>query len=320
MNKVITIFGPTASGKTSTSIKLADYIISKKQLPAEIVNFDSLLFYKELNIGTAKPSMDERMGIEHHLIDIASAHSPINASDYVKLAEDKIEDLHKRSIIPILVGGSGFYLRALIKGMYQSAQQDQHIKDKVEILLQSGGISGIREFLRINDPKSLDQLHENDIYRNCRAVEFFLLTGNQISQARQEMEDKNPYDLSANCQHDWDCFHINLDITKEYHFPIILQRTREMLRQGLIDEVKGLLSTGFNGKEKPLQSIGYKETQDFLCNKITSQDELIERISIATRQLAKSQRTWFKKITPKQSYSPLDDFSIITESLSRYLN
>ncbi len=320
MNKVITIFGPTASGKTNISIKLAQHLIAKESRNAEIINFDSLLFYRELNIGTAKPTLDERMGVKHHLIDIASAHHPINAADYVKFAKDKIEELHHNNIIPILVGGSGFYLRALIKGMYQSTTPDPIIKIKVDELFRDQGISGIREFLQQYDPKSLTQLHENDVYRNCRAVEFFLTTGQPISSARQEMEEKNPYDLSQNCQNDWDCFHLYLDLPKEQHYPIIVKRAHEMLRQGLVNEVKELLNSGFSGVEKPLQSIGYKETQEFLKKVITSESELIERISISTRQLAKSQRTWFKKISPKHDFSPLGDFSKIVEKIHLYLN
>lgn len=320
MNKVITIFGPTASGKTSVSIKLAKVLIEQQNIQTEIINFDSLLFYRELNIGTAKPSLEERDGVTHHLIDIASAKTPMNASDYVSVAEAKIKDLHEKNILPILVGGSGFYLRALIKGMYKAESPSLEIKNRLETLIQQQGVEGLRQYLSLYDPQSLTHIHQNDLYRNSRAVEYHLITGTPISVARMEMEENDPYDFTKSCKNQWDCLHLYLDLPKEQHYKIIFDRTKKMIELGLIDEVKNLLKNGFSGEEKPLCSIGYKETQEYLRGMIASQEQLVERISISTRQLAKSQRTWFKKIEPKKQLSPFDNFDICKELVLTHLN
>ncbi len=173
-HSLIIISGPTACGKTSSSIKLAKFLTSKN-IQVEIINFDSLLFYKEISIGTAKPSLMEQDGIIHHLIDIQSIKNEINASDFVALAKLKIQELQSKNIIPILVGGSAFYLRALIMGMYEetSSTEDQklknEIKEKWKKIYQENGIFEIVNYLKQNDPESLLNYHENDHYRLTRA-------------------------------------------------------------------------------------------------------------------------------------------------------
>lgn len=318
--KLITISGPTASGKTKNSILIAKKIEEALKAQAVIINFDSLLFYQELSIGTAKPSLSERMGIEHRLIDISSAKSPLNAADYVHMAETEIEKCFAQNQIPILVGGSGFYLRALIKGMFEAPTPPASVKDEVDRIIAEEGAEAIRHRLEKCDPKSFERLHPNDLYRNSRALEFFLTTGKPISEEHSAMEAKDPYDFSRDCAHDWDCLHLYLDLPKPLHWNIIHQRTSEMIESGLIDEVKMLLKNGFSAEDRPLQSIGYKETIDYLEGKLTSQEELIERIDISTRQLAKSQRTFFKKMIPKHCFSPLEDPTPMLQLVLDYLN
>ncbi len=305
-NAIIIISGPTATGKTSVSIKLAKTLESKKILTA-IVNFDSLLFYRELNIGTAKPSLIEQQQCEHHLIDITSAATPLNASDYIKLAKEKIDAIHRQGKVAILVGGSGFYLRALLKGMYQGAATDKKIKNKVETIYNQNGIEPLRQILKDEDPKSYNSLHANDHYRIMRAVEYLWTTNNPISLEKEKMDALNPYDLSLPINSDWNLFHCYLDLPKKLHYQIIQMRTKKMFEDGLLEEVKGLIQNGFTGKEKPLQSIGYKETFAYINNEFSSIDECMERISISTRQLAKSQRTWFKKVEGKNQYNSFED-------------
>ncbi len=305
-DKIIIVSGPTACGKTKTSIEVALAIKNQWGRQAEIINFDSLLFYQELSIGTAKPTLEERQGIPHHLIDICSAKSPLNAADYLRKAEILIEEKLKEHTIPILVGGSGFYLRALIKGMYETPETPEEIKKQVHERYEQEGISPFLELLKKHDPQSLKTLHENDHYRLLRAAEFFLTTGKPISEEKEKKAQENPYDFSRNAYPNCDFFHLYLDIPKEQHWALIEKRTRKMFEDGLLDEVKSLLSSGFDGNEKPLQSIGYKETVDFLQGKISNHEELIERIVISTRQLAKSQRTFFAKVTPKWTHNPLN--------------
>ena len=316
MKKLIVISGPTASGKTSYSIKIASKIKEQLDIDCKIINFDSLLFYRELNIGTAKPTLEERSGIPHMLIDVASAKTPLNAHDYIQMAEKEIEACHESGIIPILVGGSAFYLRALIKGMYESVSPSQELKTEIDGLFKSKGITPFIEFLKENDPETMEILHENDHYRIMRAYEHIKQTGETFSAQRKKMELNDPYDLSKGARSDWDLHHIYLDIPREEHWSYITRRTKEMIDSGLVEEVKELLGNGFTGEEKPLNSIGYIETLKYLNNEFEDSEAYSERISISTRQLAKSQRTFFNKISPKLSYHPLqDEEKIFSEAL-----
>lgn len=318
-NPVITISGPTASGKTGTSISLAQQLNMMTQDIAVIVNFDSLLFYKEISIGTAKPTIEEQSGVEHRLIDIRSISNPMNASEYVETARTEINNILKENRIPILVGGSGFYLRSLIKGMYDSTPPTTEIKIKVDQLYATEGIHPFLNILQEVDQDSYSRLHPNDHYRIQRAVEFYWTTGRPISAEKRRMEENDPYDFSKNLANDWNCFHIYLDLEKELHWSIIADRAKLMIKNGLENEVRNLLLRGFTGEESPLQSIGYKEILDYINGKYSNIEECLERISISTRQLAKSQRTWYKKITPKSSYNPLFDKNKIIEDCFNFL-
>lgn len=309
------ISGATASGKTSLSIDLA-LELKAHEIEAEIVNFDSLLFYKGLDIGTAKPSPQERHGVPHHLIDICEISEEMNASKFIQLAEPLISKLHNEHKIPILVGGSAFYIRALIKGMYDGTSISDKTRSTVDQTLKEKGFSYIREELARVDPNSYQSLHENDEYRNIRAYEFYLQTGTPISKEKSKIED--PYDFEQTEHSEWDIFHIYLEVPKEEHWNIIKKRTHEMVEQGLLDEVSTLLkSDHLIGDEKSLQSIGYKESVEFLqSGNGESKEDLAEKIYISTRQLAKSQKTFFKKIKPKHTYHPLKDKDkIIIEGL-----
>jgi tRNA dimethylallyltransferase len=318
--KIIFISGPTASGKTSTSISLSKALI-ENSIPSEVVNFDSLLFYKELNIGTAKPTTEEMQGITHHLVSCQSAKEPMNASDFLDKADNLLRELTEAGKVPIFVGGSGFYLRAFIKGMYESTPISEEIREKVEAIYQEKGIEFFREFLKENDPASYDQLHENDHYRNIRAYEHFIQNGTPISEQKEKLDESKPYDFSINRLTEYEFHHIYLDIEKSEHWEIIVSRCEKMVKDGLVQEMKELLNSGFTGEEKPLKSIGYKETFDFINDKFESEKDYIERMAISTRQLAKSQRTFFKKVTPKSTYHPINDRDlIISQALSFVTN
>lgn len=315
---VILITGPTASGKTGISIELAKLIKNNYQLQSAIVNFDSLLFYEELNIGTAKPTQEEMQEVEHYLIGIRSVHSPYNASEFVEDSTRVIKELHEEKKVVILVGGSGFYIRALLKGMYESGTTPDNIRKEVEELYQEEGIQPFLEILKIHDPESFERLHENDHYRVMRAVEFFKTTGKKISELKKTFDANDPYDFSKNKFPEWNLFHIHLDLPKDEHFKIIVERTKSMLDNGLINEVKSLLSSGFSGEEKPLKSIGYKEVIDFLSQKLPG-TELIEKINISTRKLAKAQRTFFKKCLNKRTYHPLNERESLQAEIKEFL-
>lgn len=317
-NKLIVVSGPTASGKTKTSIEIAKHIEKNLNRRAAIVNFDSLLFYKEISIGTAKPTLLERDGIEHHMIDIESINSPMNASGFIKKGEEAILELFKQDKVVILVGGSAFYLRALLKGMYESPTAPKELKEGITEQYKNEGIAPFIEFLKNNDPQSLINLHVNDHYRLMRAVEYFQLTGDKISDKKKEHDQLNPYDFST-ISHPWDVLHFYLDLPKDEHFEIIKKRTKEMFDQGLMDEVKELEANGFFMTEKPLASIGYKEALELKNGLFENEEQCIERIAISTRQLAKAQRTFFNKITPKESFNPIHDQGKIKERVTSFL-
>ena len=320
MNKIIIVSGPTATGKTKTSIEIAKTIINGLHMKAVVVNFDSLVFYKELSIGTAKPTVQEMDGVEHFLVGFASINSPMNASNFIAMGEEIINTAMKEKKVIILVGGSAFYLRALLKGMYESTSTPQNIKECVDNWYESGGIEVINDYLRKHDPDSIINYHENDHYRLMRAVEHFEATGTKISIQKKFFDEMNPYDFSE-IIHPWEVLHIYLDIPRDEHFQIITNRTKKMFDDGLLDEIDQLEKSGFNLEEKPLASIGYKESIEFRkgISQFKNVEQCIERISISTRQLAKSQRTFFNRITPKESFNPINDQAKIMDRVAIFL-
>lgn len=310
--KVIIISGPTASGKTDLAIELAS------RYGGEIVNFDSLLLYQEINIGTAKPTPEERKTIPHHMIDVRSIQDPMNAADYSREAFPIIQNLLQKNQIVYLVGGSGFYLQALLKGMYDSPTTPHEISLRSEKLYQEEGITPFLNILSEQDPKSFERYHKNDHYRIRRAVEHWWTTGTQLSNAR-EVKDQSNLNLENPTIHDWNLLHVYLDIPRDEHLKIIEKRTDRMLENGLIQEVQDLLAQGFNGQEKPLQSIGYKESLDYLSGVYKNLKECRERIIISTRQLAKAQRTWFNRDQSKKIYHPLDERLKIFHQVEKFI-
>jgi tRNA dimethylallyltransferase len=311
--KVVIVSGPTATGKTDISIELA------RNFGGEIVNFDSLLLYKEITIGTAKPTAIEQGEIPHHMIDVASISDPLNAADYAKNALPIIQKLHQENKIVYLVGGSGFYLQALLQGMYDSPTTPQEILDKSEHLYRTQGIAPFIEILKIEDAPSCARYHLNDHYRIRRAVEHFWTTGIPLSSERAKKDQENAGRRNSTV-HGWNILHLHLDMPKEEHFEIIQKRTSKMLSLGLIDEVQSLLNKGFSGLEKPLQSIGYKEVLDLHFGVLKSPEECRERIVISTRQLAKSQRTWFKRISGKEIFHPITQKTSISDAVKTFIN
>jgi tRNA dimethylallyltransferase len=310
--KVIVVSGPTASGKTDLAIELA------LKFGGEVVNFDSLLLYQEITIGTAKPTEDERKKIPHHMIDVRSIANPMNAADYWRMAFPLIEKLLSGNKLVYLVGGSGFYLQALLKGMYESTTTPPDISQRSNELYEKEGITPFLEILKQHDPKSLELYHYNDHYRVRRAVEHWWSTGTQMSAARESKDELN-VQMDRPCVHNWKVLHIHLDLPKAEHLKIIESRTDKMLASGLIQEVESLLKAGFTGEEKPLQSIGYKESLDFIAGKFKNLEECRERIIISTRQLAKSQRTWFKKDLFKETYHPLEQRPEISARVEKFI-
>lgn len=313
---LLIISGATATGKTSTSLQLAK---TYKHLNPIIINVDSLLFYRELNIGTAKPSQQERQEVEHRLIDNRSINDPLNAADFTTLALKELEQCFENNLFPILVGGSGFYLRALVKGMYDSVDVSSDIKNEADNLFELEGIKPFIDFLNHHDPQRMQSLHENDHYRIKRAYEHFKMTGKPISQGGDQFAGGDPYDFNQHRLDDWRILHLYMQLPRDEHAQIIKDRTEQMLRSGFIEETKALLTSGHSGQEKPLQSIGYKEILMMLNGELEQKD-LQDRIEGSTRKLAKQQRTFFAKIRPKHGLHPLKDKAKIDQIVSDWMS
>lgn len=316
MNKlpanILIISGPTCTFKTRRSIEIAKIL---KQ--AEIINCDSLLFYRELNISTAKPAPQDLLDIPHHLINCCSIKDPIDIAHFCKLAIPLIDEIHSRGHIALLVGGSAFYLRALIKGHYLSEDSSRNHND--EKVIEAADINEMINFLKVKDPQVFESIHPNDHYRVERAYQFYIKNNRPISEEKKRFEERGPYNLSAPQFDHWHPLHIHFDIPKEEHYSLIKERTSQMINQGIIVEIQELLEKGHDPHLRPLQSIGPKQVIDYLKKEESpaGHEILRESIFIATRQLAKAQRTFFKRMGPKLTFHPLQDWPQVLDLIEK---
>ena len=274
----IIILGPTASGKTTLSIELA------KLLNAEIVNADSMYIYKDLNIGTAKPTLDEMNGIKHHLISFVNPEDSMNVSIYRENAKQIINDLHNKNILPIIVGGTGFYIDSLITtNSYGETEKNELLRKDLEDEFDKAGGFELHKKLESLDKESADKIHYNDKFRLIRSLEM-ALNGNIKSQIINFEKPilENPLIFGLN-------------IPRDILYSRINSRVDSMIENGLVDEVKKLIDLGLNPtSHQCMKGIGYKEIYSYLNNEI-SLDESIEKIKQHTRNYAKRQITWFKR-------------------------
>ncbi len=277
--KVIVICGPTASGKTGLSIELA------KKIKGEIVSCDSMQIYKDMTVGTAKPTENEMQGIKHYLIDCVSPDTRYSVADFKKDATYAIQDIFKKGKVPIVVGGTGLYIESLIYGIeYNEIKTDLKYREKLEQIIQKEGLNILYEKAKKIDPEAIKKISENDKKRICRILEIYHSTGKTKTELEIESRKKGP-------DFNFALFGITMDREKLYER--INHRVDIMLEKGLIQEVKELIS---KYKEFPtaMQGLGYKEVVGYLQEKY-SKDEMIEKIKMETRRYAKRQLTWFKK-------------------------
>lgn len=278
MPKVLVICGATASGKTSLAIECA------KRLNTEIISADSLLVYKGLNIGTAKPSVAEMDGVKHHLIDVVAPTESFSVSDYETLALPILENLLSQGKTPIICGGTGFYINSLLyKSQFGNVGANEAIRLKYERLAQEFGKEYVHTILREKDPASAEKLHYNDVKRVIRALEIYDVTG----KAKSEQHDKPipRFEFSA----------FSVDYPRETLYARIDLRVERMFEQGLLQEVQNLLKSGVTKDMQCMQGIGYKEVAEGLKNgsSVTEMKELIQK---NTRNYAKRQITFFKRM------------------------
>lgn len=279
MQKVIVICGPTASGKTSLSIELA------KKIDGEIISADSMQIYKEMDIGTAKPSKEEKQGIKHYLLDFVSPEERYSVADYKRDAKKAIEEILEKGKIPIVVGGTGLYVDSLIYEIeYPNIEFDEEYRKLLEKRVEQEGLEALYQEAAQIDSLAIEKISQNDEKRILRILEIYHATGkNKTEQEKLSRVNPVPYDYQVYALK-WD---------RELLYERINKRVDIMLEQGLIKEVEEIWKK-YDHFPTAMQGLGYKEVVEFLEGKSTK-EEMIEKLKMETRRYAKRQMTWFRK-------------------------
>jgi tRNA dimethylallyltransferase len=276
MKPLLAVVGPTGSGKSALALCLA------QQFVGEIVNCDSLQLYRGFDIGTAKTPTSGRRGIPHHLFDVLTPQESYSAGEYARQARQIIAGIAGRGSLPAVVGGTGFYLRALLEGLPPLPGRDERIRERLLAREQSRP-GTLHRLLQRLEPAAAARIHQRDVQKTMRALEVRLLT-------RQAA----PAPVEADALQGYAVIKLGLDPDRDALLKRLEDRTRAMFTNGLIEEVKGLLAEGATGSEKPFESLGYRQALLHLGRSITL-EQAIESTIVETRQYAKRQRTWFRR-------------------------
>ena len=293
---LIAILGPTASGKTSLAVELA------LRLNGEIISGDSMLVFRKLDIGTAKPTTAERCGIKHHLIDICEPNESFNVAQFQEMARNIIFQINLRGKVPILCGGTGLYAKALLENYDFSTESGANpvVRQRLNNILSEQGLEPLRDELLMLQNNAADYIDFRNPRRIIRAIETLLANGKLPSTSRQGLA----YNAAV----------LAIDYPRAQLYQRISTRVDNMVQTGLFEEVNELLASGLDPRTQALQGIGYKEIVEHLLNHFTGKATTIERIKINTRHFAKRQLTWYKKM----AYIHWLDSSIITDNIRVY--
>ena len=277
---MIILTGPTAVGKTDLSIQLA------KAINGEIISADSMQVYRHMDIGSAKVTPEEMDGVCHHLIEVLEPEEEFNVVVFQKLAKEALTGIYERGHIPIIVGGTGFYIQALLYDIdFTENDGDTAIRRELEKLAQTQGAGCLHQMLQEIDPESAAAIHQNNVKRVIRAIEFYRQTGKKISlHNEQEREKQSPYQF----------LYYVLDTDRKTLYERIDRRVDLMMEHGLVDEVKHLADMGCTRDMVSMQGLGYKEILDYLSGEIPL-EEAVYILKRDTRHFAKRQITWFKR-------------------------
>lgn len=288
---LIIITGPTASGKTALSIDLA------KKIDGEIISADSMQVYRHMDIGSAKVMKEEMDGIPHHLIDVLEPSEEFNVVVFQSMAKKAIEEIYSRGRVPIVAGGTGFYIQALLYDIdFTETTDDKELREKLEKKAETEGSEALHRLLREVDPESAEVIHPNNVKRVVRAIEFFYKTGKKISEHNKEERQKfSPYEF----------FYYVLTPPRSILYNRIDNRVNKMIEHGLVEEVKTLKNMGYTREMVSMQGLGYKEILDYLNGEI-SLDEAVYTIKRDTRHFAKRQLTWFRRERDVRWLAPED--------------
>ncbi len=298
------IVGPTAVGKTATAVELA------KGIGGEIISVDSRQIYRELDVGTDKPTPEQQQRVPHHLINLVSPREQISAGRYRTLALGKVAEILARGNLPIFVGGSGMYIKAVVQGIFRQSETDLNIRKKIQQeLCEKGKIALYNRLVEV-DPDRAIKIHINDVKRITRALEIYEMTGKPSAQIYEDQSKSVPFPY----------YIFVLDRSRESLYQRINQRVEQMIRAGLISETEQLIQKGYRDQLKKLKTLGYEEVLLYLDGKC-SQEEMIEKIKQNTRRFAKRQLTWFRNqldtvwITIDHRQEPADIARIIKQHI-----
>jgi tRNA dimethylallyltransferase len=276
--RMVILLGPTGVGKSKLAVELAE------ELGGEIVSADSMQVYRHMDIGTAKPTLDEQKRVRHHLIDLVTPDQPFHAGLYRAMARKTVDQLHKNGIPIWVVGGTGLYIKALTQGLFTHPKIDPKVRKKLKQEAEGKGEDFLYQRLKRVDPKTASRLHPHDLFRTIRALEVFDSTGVPISFFREQHRfGERPY-LTLK---------IGLEIEREDLYRRIEERVDQMIEQGFLQEVTELMKMGYGPELKPMQNLGYKQMVQFLLKKI-GWTEAVRQIKRDTRHYAKRQWVWFK--------------------------
>lgn len=275
--QIIIICGPTGIGKTATAITLAS------AFSGEIINADSMQIYRQMNIGTAKPTPEETTRVTHHLIDIVDPDEAYDAAAFEQAAHRRIQGLCRRRIRPFVVGGTGFYIKALIYGLCEAIPTDPAIRNRLREEASNTGAPALHKRLSACDPEIADKIHPNDAFRIIRALEVFEITGRPLSSHQQAHRFRNPAFRQLK---------IGLHMDRAALYERIDRRVDAMIAAGLLEEVQALLNQGYPTSLKSMQSIGYRHMGDYIEGRL-SWEEALRTLKRDTRRYAKRQMTWF---------------------------
>jgi len=288
--KVIAILGPTGSGKSELALCVA------ARFGGEVVNCDSLQVYRYFDVGTAKLPPEARQGIPHHLIDVLDPDQVFTAGEYARLGRRVLEEISTRGRLPVVAGGTGFYLRALIDGLFPGPQRDEVLRNRLATRERRKSGS-LHRLLRRFDPEAASRIHPRDLPKVTRALEVYLLTRRPVTELFQQgREALGGYRMLK----------IGLSPVREQLYEKLDRRTRQMFERGLIEEVRGILSRGVAAAVKPFESHGYRQAMEFLNGELKL-DEAIFYAQRNTRHYAKRQMTWFRQEAGMEWFSGFGD-------------
>jgi tRNA dimethylallyltransferase len=273
------IVGPTGAGKSALAMEVAE------RAHCEIVNADSRQFYRGMDLGTAKPSVEDRRRVPHHLIDVRNPDESLDVAEFARLARAAIDDIAARGRNSLVVGGSGLYLRVIRGGIFRGPPASPQIRDRLAKIAAARGVAHVHQRLREIDPEAANRIGVNDLYRIVRALEVFELTGETISahQDRHRFADIG-----------YDTLTVGVEVERKKLYQAIDARFDAMVAAGLVEEVRALVEAGYSPEKPPLSTIGYKQIAAYLRGEMTQVDS-IALAKQESRRLAKRQLTWFRR-------------------------